>query len=113
MDHQYERIVVPIRLWFDKNEYGGLVLPSGWFGRPYDNRFVLKDINIEAGNLILRLGGDYKMIISGEIAVNDINSELTISGYDRCEFQWVDQGTGEINHEVFTNDNVKFVPFPG
>jgi hypothetical protein len=59
----------------------GIVLPTGWFGRPYDNYYTLKSIDIDPENdgLSLDLSYGWRLSIKPLSAeLSDSRQELTV-----------------------------------
>ncbi|MBI1355584.1 MAG: hypothetical protein GC160_14695 [Acidobacteria bacterium] len=46
-----------IERWFNEKGYGGLMLPDGWYGRPFDNMHRLVSISERDGQLELFVDG--------------------------------------------------------
>jgi hypothetical protein len=51
----------------------GIVLPTGWFGRPYDNYYTLKSIDIDPEGDGLRLDLSYGWLL----AIKPLSAELS------------------------------------
>jgi hypothetical protein len=73
-----------IKAFFDVYQTGtvvGIVLPPGWFGRPYDNYYTLISIDIdsEAGKLSLDLSSGWLLSFEPVNAkLNESRRELTV-----------------------------------
>jgi hypothetical protein len=74
-----------IRAFFDVYQeltVVGIVLPTGWFGRPYDNYYTLKSIDIdpEGDGLRLDLSYAWRLSITPLSAeLSDSRQELTVT----------------------------------
>ena len=42
----------------------GIVLPTGWFGRPYDNYYTLRSIDVDPNGEVLSLDLSYRWLLS-------------------------------------------------
>jgi hypothetical protein len=59
----------------------GIVLPTGWFGRPYDNYYTLTSIDVEPEGDALRLDLSYGWLLSFKplsAELSDTRRELTV-----------------------------------
>jgi hypothetical protein len=50
-----EAIAEAVAMFFGNHEVASLKLPSGWFGRPYDNWHQLTKVSIERDLVLIRL----------------------------------------------------------
>lgn len=103
-----------IRQWF-KNEWGGsLVLPDGWYGRPYDNQHAVTSINEVGDGLTLILDQKLTLCFKGLKSVEVRNRELVFCPFDKLCFEWAAYGTGgEHGIKEYLTGEVKIVPAPG
>jgi hypothetical protein len=62
-----------IREWFRVNSCGGLVLPDGWYGRPFDNQHRLTSIKSAGEMLEVYLDG-FSVVLSFD-GLSDIHHE--------------------------------------
>jgi hypothetical protein len=58
-----------IRKWFEKELGGGLILPDGWFGRPYDSQYSLTSIEENGDDLTMILSEHLLLRFSGLKAI--------------------------------------------
>ena len=85
-----------VRRWFGQaRAVVGPILPDGWFGRPYDNTFFLRDIRKADGKLAIDLGEDTALMITGPCNVVVENSELVFDGFTEAAFCWKEYGGRE------------------
>lgn len=54
-----------IKFFFLRHRSCGLKLPNGWFGRPYDNRLSLVEVEIHDDALIIELDHPLHLIFHG------------------------------------------------
>lgn len=99
--------------WFREVRGAGLILPDGWFGRPYDNIFHLTSRAVRAQWLIMELDALILLIIRMPATVRWEGECLTISGFPLCIFAWKEHG-GEAWHlETYEGGEVTFWAVPG
>lgn len=102
-----------IRGWFQRTSGGGLILPDGWFGRPYDNIHQLTTVTEDKDVLRIELDGQISLTFFGNVRIEDQGSELVIKGFSRLHFDWKEYGS-DIPHACsYDNGEVKFVAPPG
>ena len=103
-----------IQKWF-KDEWGGsLVLPDGWYGRPYDNQHSLTSIDELGEALTLVL--DQKLTLRFENLKSVVvqNRELVFGPFGRLHFEWEDYDPGgQHGAQEYQGGEVKIVPAPG
>jgi hypothetical protein len=56
----------------------GIVLPTGWFGRPYDNYYTLISIDVDPGGDSLLLDLSY----AWRLSIKPLSAELSDSRYE-------------------------------
>jgi hypothetical protein len=103
-----------IRQWF-KDEWGGsLVLPDGWYGRPYDNQHAVTSISEVGDGLTLILDQKLTLCFEGLKSVEVRHRELVLGPFDKLRFEWAAYGTGgEHGMREYQTGEVKIVPAPG
>lgn len=84
--------------WIDKcfkNAFG-IILPTGWLGRPFDNRHVLSKIEAFDHSIKFVFDDIRSITVYGpiecEILQSDECSCLKFSKYRQIELEWVDYG---------------------
>jgi hypothetical protein len=77
-----------VRQWFGREKRGGLVLPDGWYGRPYDNLHTLVSINEETGALAIDLDVGLMLHFTGLRSLQPRGRDLVFSKFDRLHFKW-------------------------
>lgn len=98
-----------VREFFDARGYAGLILPSGWFGRPYDNLLQLTRSEVSSGKLVLELDGQLVLTFGGEAEASSSESRLRISGFSTLAWDWIEYGSPVTHHGEFTERQVEFV----
>lgn len=103
-------IVHVVQNWFDRAGGGGLVLPDGWFGRPYDNIHRLNAI--ESNGDLLRIELDDRLVLTFKKPSNAriCNSELLVEDFESLSFDWKEYGSNEKHSTSYQNGVVTFVP---
>src|ERR1051325_7614119 len=75
-----------IQCWF-KDEYGGsLLLPDGWYGRPYDNQHALTSVEESGETLTIVLDGKLRLRLDGLKGVKGQKRELTFGPFEKLCF---------------------------
>ena len=75
--------------WFAHWKLGGLILPEGWFGRPYDNAYRLSRVEERAGQLALNLDdGKILMEVRGLKGVRVEDKDLVIGPIESASVLW-------------------------
>lgn len=98
-----------IHNWFLKHKSGGLILPDGWFGRPYDNLHQLTGISEKESSLEIILDTMIKIKFVSLKSIHTNNKELILSNFEKVYFKWTEYGS-EIEHEkVFDSGEVRIV----
>ena len=101
-----------IQRWFARTWGGGLILPDGWFGRPYDNIHRLTDLSESPGSLHIELDNQLSLTFSGDVRVNDNGNELLIEGYSQLSFDWKEYGSDVPHSDIYREGHAKLVARP-
>jgi len=107
-----------IRKWFEKaDQVNGPLLPDGWAGgRPYDNTYWLKDVEISGDTITVYLisGEAIKhLVFEGLERVYLDDSELVFENFRIFSFRWKDRDENGKSVEQWWNydyGQVRFVP---
>jgi hypothetical protein len=103
-----------IQKWFTDEWGGSLVLPDGWYGRPYDNQHVLTSIDELGNSLTLILDQNLTLHFENLKSVEVRNRELVFGSFDKFRFGRETCGSGEEHGVVeYQTGEVKIVPAPG
>lgn len=94
--------------YFQEFGQAGLILPDGWFGRPYDNLFTLTGVQASYSLLKIELDGDLDLSFQGQVEVSRDQQEIAISGYDGLSFTWREDDSADYHSENFMNGAVRF-----
>lgn len=95
--------------WFERVGAASLRLPSGWFGRPYDNLHRLTDGQVMADRLVIVLDGQMILTLTRPTAVVETNKSLIILGFDHGTWDWDEYGSGRSHVETFGDGEIEFV----
>jgi len=99
-----------VETFFADHSAAGLVLPNGWFGRPYDNLHQLTACTAAGHAVRVELDGQLSLSFEGAetVAVRDRDG-LVVYGFTRLLWDWRSYGSFEGHHEVFSDGEVAFV----
>ncbi|UJA21144.1 hypothetical protein HJD18_13590 [Thermoleophilia bacterium SCSIO 60948] len=80
----------------------GLKLPTGWFGRPYDNLHELTLVEPRRHRLLIEL--DHRLLLSfaGRPLVAAEGKEASITAFDQLVFDWSEYGEPTPHCKVFS-----------
>ena len=101
--------LVAVRQFFTTVGYSGLILPSGWFGRPYDNLLQLTRSEAREQSLILELDGQLVLTFAGEPRATSTERGLLLSGFNALAWDWTEFGSAVPHHEKFLSGEVELV----
>jgi hypothetical protein len=73
-----------IQEWLKSKRAGSLLLPDGWFGRPYDNQHILTFIREVDEVLILVLDDRVTLRFEGLKSVKENGPNLVLGSFDKC-----------------------------
>ena len=102
-----------IRNWFNKEWGGSLVLPDGWFGRPYDNQHALTSCEESADKLMLGLDEHLLLTFYGLSNIALEGRDLIIGPFERLSFEARPYGGGATQNKEYNGGTVKLVTAPG
>lgn len=102
-----------IESWFRATGGGSLVLPDGWFGRPYDNIHRLTFLAIRPLWLILELDERLLLTVREPATVQQRDGELVISGFASCVLDRKEYGGERGYVKSYAGGEVKLVAPPG
>ena len=104
-----EQMVVVIVKWFSTVGGASLKLPSGWFGRPYDNFHRLTGARVLGNALLLELDDRQELSVSAPQSVHVEPRSLSIVGSEMIEWRWLEYGSNDPHAEVFDGGDVEFL----
>ena len=89
-----------IRAWFQHHR-GGLILPDGWFGRPYDSWCELTSLDESDSALTVILNSRLTLHFHGLKSVIADERTLTFGPFDAMRFDWRSvTGRGGYDHAI-------------
>lgn len=99
-------IAAAIHAFFSEHEVASLRLPSGWFGRPYDNQHQLTEATTAGDSVVVRLDQRQVLTLVAEGASEEAGVlRVAVRG---GRWDWTEYG-GEAEHrEVLESGLVEF-----
>jgi hypothetical protein len=102
-----EEIRTSVLDWF-AHRSASLELPSGWFGRPFDNQHRLTKIEAEADDLVIRLDGDLELVLHAPSGVAVASDRVRIGPFDGGTWKWHECGSRQLHSDVVPPGNATF-----
>jgi len=99
-----------ISKWFEIAEVGGITLPDGWFGRPYDTLCRLTFLQVRPHKLLLELDEQILLIFTEAKTVYVKSSELVVKDFEQLVFDWQEFGSLQPHATIYKSGIVKFIP---
>ncbi len=117
MDRQpvaHMRLAEIIKRWFDEEFGGSLVLPDGWYGRPYDNQHALTSVAESGNTLTVVLDQKLTLRFEGLKSVEPRKRELVFGPFEKLRFDWESFGSsGQRGTKEYEAGEVRIVGAPG
>lgn len=107
-----DRILDEVRAFFLEHPFVGLVLPDGWFGRPYDNWLQYSWIDTNGDELRIQFAQDEIAILTGGIEVEVIENSLMVRGFLAAEWHWKAYGTNFWKKRHYSDGQLDFLGQP-
>jgi hypothetical protein len=101
-----------IQRWFHKYHGGSLLLPDGWYGRPYDNIHTLSEIHSSKNELRLILDDCMIITFEGEPDIRQLNDGIELYGFIKATVEDKDDDKTWVIG-VYDIGAIKFVLHPG
>ena len=102
-----------VQKWFKSQQVGGLVLPDGWWGRPYDGQHSLTAIEESEDTLTIVLDRVLTLRFEGLKSIKTQTSELTFGPFQRLIFDWESFGDdGNRGTREYETGEVKILSAP-
>lgn len=95
--------------WFDRVGAAWLDLPTGPFGRPYDNLHQLTWAATRPRKLLIELDQQLLLVITGPSSFKVEESEFSIEPFAQVTFDWQEYGNLRSHAETFSRGRVRFV----
>jgi hypothetical protein len=97
-----------VRGWLEATGAVGLVLPDGWFGRPYDNQHRVTRIEARGPRVVLALDDRLVLTFTGGLACAPDGSELSVAA-SQVVFDWIEHGSDTPRADVYVDGTVRLV----
>ena len=107
-----DRVLDDVQEFFLEHPFGGLVLPDGWFGRPYDNWLQFTCAEMSDGELRVHFAHDEKAILTGYIEVEVTENLLMLRGFSVAEWHWKAYGTNVWKKRHYSDGQLEFLGRP-
>ncbi|MES2397650.1 MAG: hypothetical protein V4549_16690 [Bacteroidota bacterium] len=106
-------MVETIENWKSKNKSFGIVLPSGWFGRPYDNFHHITWIADRKFKLLIEIDEQILLVFTKtkQFEVIHDNKDLLFKIFLRLTFDRLGYGDLTVHTETFDNGEIRFVSY--
>lgn len=101
--------LITVHEFFSTVGYAGLILPSGWFGRPYDNLLQLTRSEASDESVIVELDNQLVLTFAGVLQVISTDRGLRLSGFSALAWDWTEFGSSAAHHEEFASGEVELV----
>src|SRR5439155_1246006 len=99
-----------ISAWFSLAGVAGLVLPDGWFGRPYDAQHRLTYLGARPHKVLLELDDQLLLVFTHVGTVRRDASRLVLAGFAQLVFDWLEYGSLVPHVTVYPQGQVELVP---
>jgi hypothetical protein len=101
--------LIAVRQFFGTVGYAGLILPSGWFGRPYDNLLQLTRSEASEQSLVVELDNQLVLTFVGEPQPTPTDRGMRLSGFTSLVWEWTEFGSTVSHHQEFASGEVELV----
>ncbi|MFN8075920.1 MAG: hypothetical protein U0Q15_10940 [Kineosporiaceae bacterium] len=106
-----ERALVSVQGFFEAGGgRAGLILPDGWFGRPYDTLLDLTRAQADGGRLVVVLDDTQVLTFDGDVVAERGENGLRLSGFSALTWRWREYGSSVENEQTYASGAVEFVP---
>ncbi|NNN21675.1 MAG: hypothetical protein HKL80_06705 [Acidimicrobiales bacterium] len=106
---QTQSVLYAIATWFAKGKQPSLELPSGWFGRPYDNLHVLTWSAATEHKVLVELDGQLLLVITDPGTVVESETELIIKDCAQVVLDWQEYGSLKPHADNHGPGSVRFL----
>jgi hypothetical protein len=94
--------------WFRRGVVAGLVLPTGWFGRPFDNAHELTWCEARKDRLLVELDGLLLLTATRQLGLEITGDELVVTA-EQVVFDQIEYGTPKVHAEIFAPGSFRFI----
>lgn len=104
-----------VKNWFAQAEQAsGPVLPDGWFGgRPYENLFILEDVELLGDCFTIYLSEDTRLIFNKLRRCYVEESELVLENFEDVTLRWKEYGGTQYRERRYSSGQVRLIPPAG
>jgi len=102
-------VAAVIRSHLEGSAYVGLVLPDGWFGRPYDNMLTLDSVVLDGDELSISLDGDMRILITGDVDTSLDGAALKIFGFSQLLWSWRPEGSSDRREQTYRSGSLQLI----
>jgi hypothetical protein len=100
-------VVDAVIAFFAEHRGASLRLPSGWFGRPYDNLHQLTEGRTQGEAVLVRLDHKQVLTLDAERASSD-EGVLRVGPIRGGNWCWTEYGTDREHREALSSGTVEF-----
>jgi hypothetical protein len=101
------RALQQVTSWFETQSAAGLILPGGWFGRPYDNQHQLTWAQARPTKLVLELDHRLLLVLTEPGLPRPDGASLVVP-FRQLVFDWQECGTGQPHADSFKEGVLTF-----
>lgn len=108
------RFANTVQRWFNEKHGGGLLLPDGWHGRPYDNLHLLTSVEETDDTLTVILDQKLTLHFDDLKSVDARKAELIFAQFGKLRFDWEGYGKdAKRGTKEYLTGEAKIVCAPG
>jgi hypothetical protein len=105
-DGMPDRVAEAIRAFFAEYGVATLKLPSGWFGRPYDNWHPLTGASVAGEVVQVRL--DEVQVLDLTVSTVALDGRILRIAIECGDWRWTSYGASDRHHEALNAGTVEF-----
>lgn len=109
LNHAMDNFQDVLLSYFRAHPLVGLILPDGWFGRPYDSILEYQSVQAVRGNYLLNFDGGESIEIVGNPVLVLRERSLFVSEFEQVDWRWVSYGSSQENHSQYVEGEVVFM----
>jgi len=98
-----------VQRWFDVEKGGGLFLPDGWYGHPYNNQLSLASVEESKDTFTIVLDQKLTLRFEGLKSIIAQTNQLTLGPFEKLHFEWEDIGTGRRGSKEYQDGGVEIL----
>lgn len=105
-DGSHAAVVAAVIAFFADHKGASLRLPSGWFGRPYDNQHQLTEARSQGEAVFIRL--DHKQMLTLDVEGTSSDEGVLRVAVRGGSWRWTEYGTDNEHRDVLGPGTVEF-----